>query len=312
MSISQYIKKIGRGSKGASDLTREEARDLFEKILHKKVSDLERGAFCLAMRMKGETSDELLGFMDALDSQILNLPLGTRPTIILPSYNGARKQVNLVPLLAIKLQQAGWQVIVHGVTGDPSRLTTFAIWEQLGWPILQAHQTGNELLELGLPIFCPIQVLSPSLFELLQIRNTLGLRNTGHVLAKLINPFRNQKKDLPIWQISNYTHPEYPKVLDQFFISRKVNAILMRGNEGEPVASVKRLPKLTFLTSGGSVRELPEIYFSDDIHIDSASVTATAEFTQLAFNKPANCPSALQAQINAIMTHTDFKGSHLR
>jgi anthranilate phosphoribosyltransferase len=53
MGISQYIREIGRGKDGARALTREQAADLFGQVLDGTVSDLEVGAFCLAMRIKG-------------------------------------------------------------------------------------------------------------------------------------------------------------------------------------------------------------------------------------------------------------------
>ena len=65
MGISQYIKEIGRGPRGAKPLTREQATDLFGQVLDGTVTDLEIGAFCLAMRIKGETADEMCGFLDA-------------------------------------------------------------------------------------------------------------------------------------------------------------------------------------------------------------------------------------------------------
>ena len=55
MGISQYIKEIGRGKQGARSLGREQAADLFGQVLDGAVTDLEIGAFCLAMRIKGET-----------------------------------------------------------------------------------------------------------------------------------------------------------------------------------------------------------------------------------------------------------------
>ena len=57
MGISQYIEEIGRGARGAEPLSREQATDLFGQVLDGQVSDLEIGAFCLAMRIKGETSE---------------------------------------------------------------------------------------------------------------------------------------------------------------------------------------------------------------------------------------------------------------
>ena len=65
MSIAQYIKVIGRGKDGAKPITREQACDLFGQVLDGTVTDLEIGGFCLAMRIKGETPDEMAGFLDA-------------------------------------------------------------------------------------------------------------------------------------------------------------------------------------------------------------------------------------------------------
>lgn len=62
MGIGKYIKEIGRGKDGARALTREQACDLWGQLLDGTVTDLEVGAFCLAMRIKGETPDEMATF----------------------------------------------------------------------------------------------------------------------------------------------------------------------------------------------------------------------------------------------------------
>lgn len=105
MSISSFLKIIGRGSKGAGNLDRIQANEVFTQILNGNVSDLELGAFCIAMRIKGESVSELLGFMDALEPHLNLINPGSRPCIVLPGYNGARKQANLTPLLAGMLSQ---------------------------------------------------------------------------------------------------------------------------------------------------------------------------------------------------------------
>ena len=53
MAIGNYIKEIGRGKDGARALNREQAADLLGQVLDGTVTDLEVGAFCLAMRIKG-------------------------------------------------------------------------------------------------------------------------------------------------------------------------------------------------------------------------------------------------------------------
>ena len=91
MSIATYLKDIGRGKEGARALTREQATDLMGQLLDGQLTDLEIGAFCAAMRIKGETPDEMAGFLDATESRLhrLSAPAGT-PVVVLPSYNGAQ------------------------------------------------------------------------------------------------------------------------------------------------------------------------------------------------------------------------------
>ena len=74
MGISHYIKEIGRGARGASRSTRAQACDLFGQVLDGTVTDLEMGAFCLAMRIKGETPEEMAGFLDATHARLARFP----------------------------------------------------------------------------------------------------------------------------------------------------------------------------------------------------------------------------------------------
>ena len=71
MGIASYIKEIGRGKEGARALDTEQARDLLGQVLDGQVTDLEVGAFCLAMRIKGETPAELLGFLQATTARCI-------------------------------------------------------------------------------------------------------------------------------------------------------------------------------------------------------------------------------------------------
>ena len=108
MSIANYIKEIGRGKDGARSLTRSQAADLFGQVLDGSITDLEMGAFCLAMRIKGETADEMAGFLDATQQRIHHVPVGDRPMVVIPSYNGARKLPGLTSLLALLLAREGF------------------------------------------------------------------------------------------------------------------------------------------------------------------------------------------------------------
>jgi len=297
MSITTFLKVIGRGSKGAGNLDRNQAKEVFTQILEGNISDLELGAFCIAMRIKGESVSELMGFMDALHPHLNLLNLGSRSTIVLPSYNGARKQANLTPLLAGMLSSYGFTVLVQGVEKDQSRVTSHEIFKSLGWPTLNTKEDFGSLLGSKLPIFCPLKVISPALQRLLDIRERIGLRNTGHVLAKLINPTLQNP-----WQISNYTHPEYPEKLREFFQLRSANTILMRGSEGEPTASLQRLPEMHFLPSNGNEVTSLEERFEDPSPFIEIDAISTASITQKILSGHVRCPNSILRQATQIST----------
>ncbi len=79
MAIAHYIKEIGRGARGAKALERAQAADLMGQLLDGQLNDLEIGAFCVAMRIKGETVEEMCGFLDAVQARSQLLPATTHP-----------------------------------------------------------------------------------------------------------------------------------------------------------------------------------------------------------------------------------------
>src|SRR5437762_14222705 len=114
---ARFIKEIGRGKKGARSMARDDAFQLYEAMLDGRVSDLEMGGIMLAMRIKGESVDEIAGFLAAAESSFTQLPQpsGAYVPVIIPSYNGSRQMPNLTPLLALLLAREGVPVLMHGV-----------------------------------------------------------------------------------------------------------------------------------------------------------------------------------------------------
>ena len=73
MSISHHLRQIGRGRDGARSLDEDEAHELMSQVLDGRVTDLELGAFVLAMRIKGESVAELRGFLRAAHERCLRI-----------------------------------------------------------------------------------------------------------------------------------------------------------------------------------------------------------------------------------------------
>src|SRR4051794_3374684 len=77
-----YIKMIGTGERGRRALTREEVGDAMGAILCGDATDAQTAAFLLAMRIKGETPEEMAGMADALRRRAVRLtPRTDRPVV---------------------------------------------------------------------------------------------------------------------------------------------------------------------------------------------------------------------------------------
>jgi anthranilate phosphoribosyltransferase len=292
MSISHYIKDIGRGKDGARAIDRAQAADLMGQVLDGQVSDLELGAFCLAMRIKGETPEEMAGFLDAVHARLNKVATGGAPTVVLPSYNGARKLPVLTPLLALLLAREGAAVVVHGSMTEDKRVPAEAVLAELG--ILPT--AGN--VSAGEVAFVRTATLHGGLDRLLSVRRVVGLRNSGHSLVKLMNPC-----EVPALVVGSYTHPEYLQSMSATFALTGQHALLLRGTEGEPVADARRTPAMDVFKDGqtrrvqdqreGSLNQLPDMPA-----IDAA---ATAEYIRQVVRGDRVVPEPIALQVQHIL-----------
>jgi anthranilate phosphoribosyltransferase len=295
MGISQYIKEIGRGKQGARPLDRAQAADLFGQVLDGTVTDLEVGAFCLAMRIKGETSEEMAGFLDATYARLKLVPAGKKPLLVLPSYNGARKLPVLTPLLALLAARRGLPVLIHGTATESSRVFVHDVLEALGIHALTEVRT----VAPGEVVYTPTELLCPGLKRLLDVRKAVGLRNSSHSLVKLMNPSAGAAVI-----VSSYTHPEYAISMAAVFELMGSTALLLRGTEGEVVADARRLPQMDGFIRGkrmaleegrkGTLTDLPDL----PRDIDPAS---TAAYIQDVLRGHKPIPASMGLQLEHIL-----------
>ena len=95
MDLAAVIREIGRGATGARGMSCAEAQALYGAILDGEVPDLEQGAIAIALRMKTETVDEMVGFLAAANERLPGLarPPGALRPVLIPTYNGARRVI---------------------------------------------------------------------------------------------------------------------------------------------------------------------------------------------------------------------------
>lgn len=304
LDIGGFLRDIGRGREGARSLDAARARTLFDAILAGRVGELETGGVLIALRMKGESVDELEGALAAAHDWLEPVPVdASRPAVAIPSYNGARNQANLTALLACLLADAGVQVVVHGVLEDPKRTTTAQVMRALGLGGCASAAEARRAIGRREPAFVPIDALSPRLAALLAMRWRLGVRNVGHTLVKLLNP-----TDSPAClRICAYTHPEFNLLQHALFERTGAPALILRGTEGEVVAGTRRVPQIDWMHDGvceplvpaqttpmGAAPDLPPAH----------DAGATAVWIRSVLAGERAVPEAIARQVQAVLRAT--------
>ncbi len=241
-----YIKEIGRGRDSARDLSEDEAYHLFAALLDGGVPEVELGAILIALRMKGESASEIIGFERAAAERVSRIDfVGAVRPVSIPSYNGARHAPNLLPLLALLLTRMGIPVLIHGGLHGEGRVATVYILRELGiLPSVSLAQARSQLESEGLA-FLPTQALCPGLSSLLALRSRLGVRNSAHTIVKLINPFARDSV-----RMISASHPDYLASIRDYLLATSGRALLLRATEGEAFANPKRRPQIDYFAEG--------------------------------------------------------------
>ncbi|TWI64291.1 anthranilate phosphoribosyltransferase [Pseudoduganella lurida] len=295
-----FIKEIGRGVKGARSMSRADAFNLYQAMLDGRVSDLELGGILLAMRIKGESVDELAGFLDAAEASFapLRAPAGEFAPVLIPTYNGARKMANLTALLALLLAREGVPVLVHGVSSDVGRVATAEVLAALGIAPAASADDAERALADGNVSFITIDTLAPKLAHLLSLRRVLGVRNSTHTLVKIMQPFAG-----PALRLVSYTHPEYLETLGEYFLTAapqaRGDAFLMRGTEGETIANATKAQKIDWFHDGERtvLVERQMIAEAQPVLPDDRSAAATAAWIGAVLRGETLVPDPIAQQV---------------
>lgn len=305
------IKELGRGTNGSRDLPTAEAEALYTAMLNHAVPELELGAISIALRMKGESASEMLGFHRAMQAQSVHLPLPQGAyagmPVVIPTYNGARKEANLTPLLALLLRELGVPVLLHGMAEGHGRVTSREILSALGYlPATSVAAASSQLQEAGVA-YLDLPLLAPGLADLLDLRARLGLRSSAHSLVKMLDPFTPQAGGAGAGLLlAAATHPDYLVAMRELLLTQRQSALLLRATEGEPYANPRRQPRLEWLHGGelsvlleneqGSVA-LPELPAERDCE-------TTVRWTQAVLAGTQAVPAVLREQLAACLVAT--------
>jgi anthranilate phosphoribosyltransferase len=186
MSFLGYLHRVSDGS----ILTAEEAEDAMELILSDHASSEQISGFAVAIKMRGEVGDEVLGFARAMRKHSIRVDVGTGDTLIDTCGTGGdgAGTFNISTIAAFVVAGAGLKVAKHGNRSASGVFGSADLLESMGVNIhLSPEECARSIREVGIGfLFAPN--LHPAMKYARRARTELKMRTVFNLLGPLTNP----------------------------------------------------------------------------------------------------------------------------
>jgi anthranilate phosphoribosyltransferase len=171
------------------DLSRDDARAVMDEIMAGEATQAQIGGFLVALRMKGETPDEIAGFAEAIRARGVSVA-PQRVDLVDTAGTGGDGQatINISTAAALVAAAAGAGVAKHGNRAVSSASGSADVLEALGFVLdPPPERIAQSIDELGFGfLFAPAH--HPGFRHAAPVRKELALRTVFNVLGPLSNP----------------------------------------------------------------------------------------------------------------------------
>ncbi|WP_332821852.1 glycosyl transferase family protein [Pseudomonas sp.] len=224
--FAQFVRILGKGKRGARNLSREEAREAMGMLLDGKAEDTQLGAFLMLLRHKEESAEEMAGFAEAVRERL------QAPAIAVdldwPSYAGKKRHLPWFLLAAKALANSGVRILLHGGGAHTAgRLYSEQVIGLLQIPLCRNWTEVERALQEQHLAFIPLGDWMPQLQRMIDLRNILGLRSPIHSLTRILNPLAAR------CGLQSIFHPGYQAVHREASQLLGDTALVIKGEGGE-------------------------------------------------------------------------------
>jgi anthranilate phosphoribosyltransferase len=171
------------------DLSRGDSRAVMDEIMTGDATPGQIGGFLVALRLKGETPDEIAGFAEAIrDQAVIVRPQRDDLVDVVGTGGDGQQTLNISTAAALLAAAAGAGVAKHGNRAVSSASGSADVLEALGFEVeLPVERISQSIDELGFGfMFAPAH--HPGFRHAAPVRRELATRTVFNVLGPLTNP----------------------------------------------------------------------------------------------------------------------------
>jgi anthranilate phosphoribosyltransferase len=231
------------------DLTQDETSAVLAEIMSGQASEVQIAAFLIALRIKGETVEELAGLARTMRDFAAHVPARHQDLLDTAGTGGGRRTFNVSTTAALIAAGAGCTVAKHGNRSATGLSGSADLLEALGARIdLGPHEVARCIDELGFGfMFAPAH--HPATRYVIPVRRQLGVRTTFNFLGPLTNPAGATRQLLGVANPENLT-----KMAGALALLGTRHALLVCGEDGLDELSISAPTRVVEVT-GGSLLE---------------------------------------------------------
>ncbi|MBI4180804.1 MAG: anthranilate phosphoribosyltransferase [Chloroflexi bacterium] len=169
-------------------LTMDEASSVMEEIMEGKVTPAQFGAFVTALRLKGETVEEIAGMAKVMRAKAIRVTVADQVIDVVGTGGDGLDTFNISTAAAFVVAGAGLKVAKHGNRAASSKCGAADVLEALGVKIeLTAEQVQQCIEKVGMGfMFAP--AFHPAMKYAGPPRREIGIRTVFNILGPLTNP----------------------------------------------------------------------------------------------------------------------------
>jgi len=167
-----------------------EAEDLMRRMMDEELTPIQLGAFLVALRSKGETADEVVGFARTMRSRARQIEVHVPLADTCGTGGDGRGTFNISTAAALIVTGCGQAIAKHGNRSISSKCGSADVVEALGINIqLSPERAAQCLRDVGI-CFLYAPNLHPAMKQVQTVRRELRMRTMFNLLGPLTNPAR--------------------------------------------------------------------------------------------------------------------------
>ena len=227
------------------DLRVSEATWAMEQVVTGEVPSPTLAGFLVALRAKGETVDEIVGFRDAALAHALPLPLPARALDLVGTGGDGFKTVNISTMAAIVVAACGVPVAKHGNRAASSASGASDVLGALGIRLdLSGDEVARVFDEVGFT-FVFASAFHPGFRHAAEARSALGVGTVFNFLGPLVHPSR------PDANVIGVATPEAVPLITGVLQTRGATALVVRSDDGMDELSTTGHSRIREVAVGG-------------------------------------------------------------